>query len=231
MSCKQTILIVEDDKVLMNFLNAILTTDGYAVLKSSHGSEAISMAASHRPDLLLLDLGLPDMDGLEVIRNLREWSELPIIVLSARHHEMDKVEALDLGASDYVTKPFGNNELLARVRSALRNSAMPKAAEQNHRFCAGSLCVDFSRREVLLDGVPVYFTRTEYKIIAMLAKNAGKVLTHEYIINEVWGQYSGDNQILRVNMANIRRLIEANPADPKYIRTVMGVGYRMVEGD
>ena len=192
------------------------------------------MVASHCPDIIFLDLGLPDMDGQEVIKAIREWSQIPIIVISARSHEKDKVTALDLGADDYVTKPFGTSELLARVRTALRHTqnAGSDNSMQSGLFKAGALTVDYNKRHVYVDGNDVHLTQNEYKIVALLSKFAGRVLTYDYLIKNIWGpNVSCNNQILRVNMANIRRKIEKNPAEPNYIFTEMGVGYRMVEGD
>lgn len=230
MQNKQHILVVEDEKVISNFLYAILTTNNYGVIKAASGSEAISLAASHGPDLILLDLGLPDMDGLEVLKTIRGWSEVPIIVVSARQHEQEKVEALDAGADDYVIKPFGNSELLARIRTAIRRNAKNSGpAAEATCFQVNGLSIDYAKRRVSVGGRHVHVTPIEYKILVLLSKHAGRVLTHDYIIRQIWGPYSGDNQVLRVNMANIRRNIEENPADPKYIITEVGVGYRMVD--
>ena len=225
------ILVVEDEKVISNFLCATLTANDYNVIKVTTGREAISLAASHCPDLVLLDLGLPDMDGINVLENIRGWSDMPIIVVSARQYEFEKVEALDAGADDYVTKPFGNSELLARIRTAIRRRGVVQAggAAQAERFCLGDFCIDYVKRQVMVGDKPVHLTPIEYKIVVLLSKNAGKVLTHDAIIREIWGPYATDNQVLRVNMANIRRRIEENPADPKYILTEVGVGYRMVD--
>lgn len=227
------ILVVEDEKVISNFLCAILAADGYRTIKVTSGREAVSLAASHCPDLVLLDLGLPDMDGLDVLRSIRAWSYVPVVVVSARQHEGEKVEALDAGADDYVTKPFGNRELLARIRTAIRRGGKAHAGSANEPpvFVAGDLQVDYARRLVTVGGKQVHLTPIEYKIIVLLSKNAGKVLTHDFIVKDIWGPYATDNQVLRVNMANIRRRIEDNPADPKYILTEVGVGYRMIEGN
>jgi two-component system KDP operon response regulator KdpE len=231
MNNKVLILIVEDDEYISNFITAILTANDYGVIKAVNGKEAISMTASHVPDLILLDLGLPDIDGTEVLKSLRTWSGIPVIVVSARGNEREKVEALDLGADDYVTKPFGPSELLARIRTALRHSQ--KAAKgpdsENQKFTLGELVIDYSKRIITLDSKEVHLTPIEYKIIVLMSKHVGKVLTHDFIIKEIWGPYTNENQTLRVNMANIRRKIEENPAEPKYIITEVGVGYRMVE--
>ena len=201
------------------------------LIKTSKGKDAISMVASYCPDLILLDLGLPDIDGVEVLKMIRQWSGIPIVVVSARGHEREKVEALDLGTDDYITKPFGTSELLARIRTALRHSQKSLTANQidTGKIIVGELEIDYDKRLVYLVGKEVHLTPIEYKIIILLSKYIGKVLTHDFIIKEVWGPYSNEIQALRVNMANIRRKLEANPAEPKYIVTEVGVGYRMVE--
>lgn len=225
------ILVVEDERVISTFITAILSSNGYSVLHAATGAEAVSMIVSHMPDLMLLDLGLPDTDGLTVLKEIREWSELPIIVVSARQEEREKVEALDAGANDYVTKPFGNSELLARIRTALRQQAKQSGVGGADAgvFKVGDLRIDYVKRMVSVMGEPVHLTPIEYKLLVLLSKYAGRVLTHDFLIREAWGPYAGDSQILRVNMANIRRKIEATPADPKYILTEVGVGYRMVD--
>lgn len=232
MNHKTTILIAEDERGISNFMSTTLVANGYKTIQSYDGKNALSMISSHCPDLLLLDLGLPDMDGISILKQLREWSGLPVIIVSARDREHDKVEALDLGADDYLTKPFGTKELLARIRTALRhhlttqdNSLLPK-----NNFTAGGLFIDFNKYLVTIDSNDVHLTQIEFKIVALLAQHAGKVLTYEHIITQIWGPYAiKDNQILRVNMANIRRKIENNPGEPKYIFTEVGVGYRMAE--
>ena len=186
------------------------------------------------PDLILLDLGLPDIDGIEVIKDIRKWSNIPIIVVSARDRENDKVTALDVGADDYITKPFGTSELLARIRTALRHkrTTFDDEIKRTKKFDAKGLSIDFDKYEVTVNGRPVHFTNIEFKIIEMLCKYSGKVLTYDYILKEIWGPYAKeDNKILRVNMANIRRKIEENPAEPQYVFTEAGVGYRMIEAD
>jgi len=190
------------------------------------------LLSSHCPDLVLLDLGLPDVEGQSFIAEVRKWNQVPIIVVSARTHERDKVLALDLGADDYITKPFGTSELLARVRAALRHAAQRNSGRQTERYSCEGLTVDWEKRRVILDGQDIHLTQNEYKIVALLAQYAGKVLTYDQIIQHVWGPNAvGDNRILRVNMANIRRKLEQNPAEPQYIFTEIGVGYRMAEGD
>ena len=192
------------------------------------GADGLKQINTHKPDVVLLDLGLPDMDGLEIIEEVRAYSSVPIIVISARTLERSKVAALDMGADDYLTKPFGTAELLARIRTALRHSQ--KTANENTRYEVGDLMIDFERRLVKVKDQDVHLTQIEYKLVSLLAQNAGRVLTYETIISKIWGPYAdSDNQILRVNMAHIRRKLEENPAEPQYIFTEIGVGYRMRE--
>jgi len=234
MQNKLTILVVEDDTGISNFIHVILDSNGYEVLTAKTGADAMMLATSRCPDLILLDLGLPDMDGDGIIRSIRSWSAIPIIVVSARSHEKDKVEALDLGADDYVTKPFGSAELLARIRTALRHTESRTLGPDGPSGCykAGALTIDYDTRRAFLSGVDIHLTQTEFRIVARLAKYGGRVLTYDQIIKAVWGPNSGsDTQILRVNMAHIRRKLEVNPAEPQYIFTEMGVGYRLIEGD
>lgn len=231
MSHTTTILIVEDDDRIRNYIKTVLTSCGYATLETGNGRTALAMIASHTPDLLLLDLGLPDQDGQEIIRDVRSWSQMPVVVVSARGHEQDKVQALDNGADDYITKPFGTDELLARIRAALRHGSM-RTGKENRVYRANGLMVDTERRIVQVDGNTIHLTQTEYRIVQLLCMHAGKVITHDYILREVWGPFSGcDTQILRVNMANIRRKLEKDPTMPEYITTEIGVGYRMIEMD
>ena len=235
MEIKPKILIVEDESRIANFISAILTSNGYEAISAASAKEASSMLSSHCPDLVLLDLGLPDADGLDIIRSAREWTQLPIIVVSARMHERDKVAALDAGADDYITKPFGTSELLARIRTALRHTrtnASSDSVSASGLFTAKGLTIDYNKHWVLIDGENAHLTQNEFKIVSLLGIHAGKVLTYDFIMKELWGpQSKGSNQILRVNMANIRRKIEKNPAEPEYIFTEVGVGYRMVEGE
>lgn len=235
MNIREKILVVEDEKSIAHFISTVLNSNGYEAMQARTGAEAMSMISSHCPDLIILDLGLPDMDGLEILRGLRTWSSLPVVVVSARSHERDKVDALDLGADDYLTKPFGTDELLARVRAAIRHTRTASGNDeiaQKGTFTVGRLTVDFNKHQVLVDGENARLTLSEFRIVALLAKFAGKVLTYDFIIKELWGpRAGGDNQILRVNMANIRRKVEKNPAEPEYLFTEVGVGYRMAEGD
>lgn len=232
MENKELILIVEDDESVGTSIATMLHANGYRTLRSTDGNSAMTMISSHCPDLILLDLGLPDVDGLAVLESVRRWSMLPIVVVSARGHEHEKVRALDLGADDYVTKPFGTSELLARIRTALRHGHAANRGEAKPltQFVNGDLRIDFDKRKVLLGSEEIHFSRIEYNILTQLAQHAGRVLTYDHIIKAVWGPFApNDNQILRVNMANIRRKIEKNPAEPQYILTEIGVGYRMTE--
>ena len=228
-------LIVEDEQNISNFISTVLSANDYDTLIAVDGAEAMSMITSHCPDLIILDLGLPDMDGLDILRDVRSWSNLPVIVVSARTHERDKVTALDLGADDYLEKPFGTSELLARIRTAIRHTRTPLAnggIAQSGKFSVGELTIDYDKHHVLIRGEDAHLTLNEFKIVALLGKYAGKVLTYDYMIREIWGpKAKADNQILRVNMANIRRKIEKNPAEPEYIFTEIGVGYRMKDAD
>ncbi|MGB7595611.1 MAG: response regulator transcription factor [Erysipelotrichaceae bacterium] len=230
MKNKTTILIIEDELAISNFISAVLTSNDYAVLRAATGQEGITMAASFAPELILLDLGLPDMDGIDVLNRIRQWSDIPVIVVSARVFEKEKVQALDLGADDYITKPFGTSELLARVRTAIRHKQGDKKSEADEsKIDIGNLRIDFGKHLVTVEGKEIHLTPIEYKILLLLARNRGKVLTLDYLSKEIWGPYTFENNALRVNMANIRRKIEKNPAEPQYILTEVGVGYRMKE--
>lgn len=224
-------MIVEDDEKIRGFIAAVLTSNEYRIVIAETGAEAVTMASSHCPDLILLDLGLPDMDGIEVLKTIRKWTGLPIIIVSARGHENEKVEALDLGADDYITKPFGSSELLARIRTGLRHTQAVAGGAQDGdaRLKLGDLEIDYTRRIVTVDGAEIHLTPIEYKIIVLLSRHLGKVLTYDAVMREVWGPYASERQALRVNMANIRRKLEANPGEPKHIVTEVGVGYRMLE--
>lgn len=232
MDNKFHILIVEDDNNISSFISDILNSFNYTTTIAKNALDAINIAKNQSPDLLLLDLGLPDMDGTEVIRNVRKWSTVPIIVLSARDMGQDKVTALDLGADDYVTKPFDTPEFLARIRTALRRQYHDSEESKANIYRSGDLIIDFEKRLITRGGEIIHLTQNEYKIIAMLSKSAGKVISHDDIIENVWGSnVSGDNKILRVNMTNIRKKLEVNPSEPKFIHTVSGIGYRMSESD
>ncbi|MCI2058318.1 MAG: response regulator transcription factor [Oscillibacter sp.] len=235
MKIREKVLIVEDEHSIARFISTILTSHGYESLGAQTGAQAQSLISSWCPDLVILDLGLPDMDGMEILKSLRTWSSLPVVVVSARSHERDKVTALDLGADDYLTKPFGTDELLARVRTAIRHTRTTSQNSEIARtgsYTVDELTIDYNKHQVLLRGENVHLTLSEFRIVALLGKYAGKVLTYDYLIKELWGPRAGnDNQILRVNMANIRRKIEKNPAEPHYIFTEVGVGYRMVESE
>ena len=221
------ILVVDDERPIRRFLNASLSGQ-YTVLEAATGAEALAMAVSGRPDVIILDLGLPDMDGLEVARRLREWTQIPIIVVSVRDQEEDKIAALDAGADDFLTKPFGVGELTARMRAALRRSAYP---ESEPVFQKDDLLVDLARRNVLKQGQVVNLTPTEYAILRLLVQHAGKVMTHEQLIRSIWGSESAsdeeDSHLLRVNVSNLRRKLETDPSRPRYIVTEPGVGYRL----
>jgi len=221
-----TVLLVEDEAPMRRFLRVALEGQGYKLLEAETAREGLSLAASHQPDLALMDLGLPDMDGLELTKRLREWSKVPIIVLSARGQERDKIEALDAGADDYLTKPFSTGELLARMRAALRHR--PQGAEAEPVFRTDEWEVDFARREVTARGVPVHLTPNEFKLLAVLARHAGKVLTHRQLLREVWGAaQAAQPHYLRVYMAQLRHKLEADPARPRHLITESGVGYRL----
>ena len=235
MEKKCLVLVVEDEPGITNYIKTILSANGYGFLHAKDGANAMMMVTSHCPDLVLLDLGLPDMDGTKIIQRVREWSRVPIIVVSARTHEREKVETLDLGADDYITKPFGSAELLARIRTALRHAADSRQTSDMPMegvFQSGALTVDYGKRRAYIDGEDIRLTQIEYKIVALLSCYAGRVLTYDQMMKSVWGPNSaGEHQILRVNMANIRRKMEPVPAVPRYIVTETGVGYRMTEGD
>ena len=230
---KIKIMIIEDEDAISNFIATTLKANTYAPLVAKTAGEALSMIPSHCPDLILLDLGLPDMDGIEILKKIREWSSTPVIVVSARGEESDKVQALDLGADDYIAKPFGTSELLARIRTALRHSMKNSArVSATDVFKTKGLMIDFDKRLVSVDGKDIHLTQIEFKIVSLLAKSAGRVLTYDYIIKEIWGpNMKNDNRILRVNMANIRKKFGAKPGESKYITNELGVGYRMNYSD
>lgn len=231
MENKPYILIVEDDRPIRNFIAAAVSSQGYKYIETDKGNEAISLSMSNNPDLIILDLGLPDIDGIEVISKVREFSDVPIIIVSARANERQKVEALDKGADDYLIKPFGIGELLARIRVSLRHSMINKDKEEIlSTFKVRQLVIDFDKRRVILNNEEIHLTPIEYKILSLLCRYSGKVLTHSFIIREVWGtSFGSETQSLRVFMASLRRKIEKDPAQPEYIYTEVGVGYRLVD--
>src|SRR5437868_878102 len=226
------VLVIEDELPIRRFLRTSLTGENYRVTEAETGQQAIRLAAQQPPDLVILDLGLPDMDGQEVLQKLREWLTAPIIILSARDQEKQKVAALDNGADDYLTKPFSTAELLARIRVALRHAATTGAEAENSTFETGDLTIDLARRQVFVKGREVHLTPLEYKLLATLVRHAGKVLTHRFLLKEVWGPlHSEETHYLRVFMASLRRKIEDDPAQPKILLTEQGVGYRLSEAD
>lgn len=234
MNPKHSILLIEDEENIRSFISTALKKQGYKFTTASTGQEGLHLCASLCPDAILLDLGLPDMDGMEVIQRLREWSSTPIIVISARSHEQEKAKALDLGADDYITKPFSTIELLARIRTSLRHSSQLAGASTQFIpvYRHKDLVIDYEKHLVTLNGEMIHLTQIEFKLLTLLSQNSGRVLTYSYIMEKIWGPYvDNNNQILRVNMANIRRKIEKNPATPEYVYTEIGIGYRMAEGD
>ena len=231
MNIREKILIVEDEKSIAHFISTILNSNDYETLLARSGSEAKTMISSHCPDLVILDLGLPDMDGIEIIKKIRSWSNLPIIVVSARGEDADKVVALDAGADDYLTKPFSVEELLARIRVALRRVRYDsqKTSAEAALYENGDLKIDYAGGRACCRGAEMKLTPMEYKLLCLLAKNTGKVLTHNYLLNEVWGSpAASDTPSLRVFMATLRKKIEEDPSHPRYIQTHIGVGYRMI---
>ena len=227
---KYKILVVEDDRNIINMIQAVLDSNGYQVLTAQRCQQGILMLTSHVPDLVLLDLGLPDRDGLDFIRHIRRESTVPVLVLSARTQETDKVQALDLGANDYITKPFGTQELLARVRAALRNRRLNADASglSAGKFHLEDLVIDYDRRLVSIADTEIKLTQTEYNILAYLSQHTGKVLTYSVIIGSIWGRMDeGSVKKLQVNMANIRKKLSVKPGDTRYIINELGVGYRM----
>ncbi len=222
------ILLIEDDPQIRRFLRASLVTQGYDLLEAGTGREGLALAASRVPDVVLLDLGLPDMDGLEVIKQLRTWSSVPVIILSARGQERDKVANLDAGADDYLTKPFGVAELLARIRVALRKSQPVDEGRPEASYSLGKIKIDFERRLVFRESEEIHLTPIEYKLLAALLKHRGKVVTHRQLLKEVWGpSYVEQNPYLRIFILNLRRKLEEDPARPQYLLTEPGVGYRL----
>lgn len=222
------VLVVEDEPQMRKFIRASLSSHGHRVIEAQRASEAVSLMTSHNPEIILLDLGLPDGDGIDLTRALREWSRVPIIVLSARGREDDKVAALDAGADDYLTKPFGVNELLARMRVALRHARTAAGAAEAPVLEFGDLKIDLVRREVSRGGEALHLTPIEYKLLILLAQNAGKVLMHRQILKEVWGPaYANQTHYVRVHMAELRKKVEIDPSRPRLLVTEPGVGYRL----
>jgi two-component system KDP operon response regulator KdpE len=227
MSQEATILLIEDEPEIRRFLRTTLPAHGFRLHEAATGQDGITEAKARNPDLILLDLGLPDIEGNEVIRQLREWTATPIIVLSARDQEQAKVAALDLGADDYITKPFGVNELLARVRTALRHASRTSESGESV-FTLGDMKVDLVRRQVLVSGKDIHLTPIEYKLLTTLIRYAGRVMTHRQLLKEVWGPLHVDEgHYLRVYMRQLRNKLEKNPAHPRYLVTELGVGYRL----
>lgn len=227
-SSPATLLLIEDDPQIRRFLQATLASQGFRLVEAPTGAAGLAEAASHPPELVILDLGLPDMDGLEVIQKLREWTRIPILILSARGREQDKIEALDAGADDYVSKPFGIGELLARVRVALRHVAWGGGEGEESRFAVGELSVDLARRSVTVAGRAVHLTPIEYRLLAVLVRHPGRIVTHRQLLGEVWGpQHIEQAHYLRVYAGQLRRKLEQDPARPRYLLTEPGVGYRL----
>ena len=225
---KGMILLIEDEPQMQRFLRIVLQGQGFRFIEAQTGQEGLVQAATRSPDIILLDLGLPDIDGLEVTRRLREWSDIPIIVISAREQEQDKIKALDAGADDYLTKPFGAGELLARIRVAIRHKVMRQSTTGEPVFILDKLRVDMSRRQVFLNEQEVHLTPIEYKLLTVLIQNAGKVVTHSQLLKEVWGpSYSKETQYLRVYMTQLRHKLESDPARPRFLINEPGIGYRL----
>lgn len=231
MSVRDLILIVEDDKKIANFLETVLNANEYDTVIAAKGAEALSLLTSYCPELILLDIGLPDMDGFSFLRKIRTWSPVPVIIVSAHMHEREIIRGLDLGADDYIIKPFGTGELLARIRSTLRRAGTAAdSAAAAAVFRTGDLAIDYDKHQVTVGKEVIPLTKSEYRIVTLLSRHAGKVVTYDRILVELWGPGAeGNNHILRVNMANIRRKIEASPTEPRYIFTEIGVGYRMAD--
>jgi two-component system KDP operon response regulator KdpE len=222
------IVVIEDDPAIRRFLRTGLAAHSFKVFEADHGRQGIIEAGVRKPDLIILDLGLPDMDGVEVIKSIRQWSAMPIIILSARSSEQHKIDALDAGADDYLTKPFGLGELLARIRVAMRHSVSSPAQDQNGIFSTGELKVDLLKRQIFVGDKEVHLTPIQYRLLSMLIKNAGKVLTHQYLLKEVWGpSYRDNSHYLRIYMSQLRQKLEADPTQPQYLLTESGIGYRL----
>jgi len=229
---KELILLIEDEPQMRRFLRVTLQSQGYRLIEAETGGDGLIQAAGRQPAVILLDLGLPDLDGLEITAKLREWTATPIIIISAREQERDKVRALDAGADDYLTKPFGADELLARIRVSLRHRARMEAGQEQPIFQAGELRVDFTRRQVILSGEEKHLTPIEYRLLTTLIRYADRVVTHNQLLREVWGpRHANQVQYLRVYMAQLRQKLEADPARPRFFINEPGIGYRFKSGD
>jgi len=222
------IVVIEDDPAIRLFLRTGLGAHGFKVFEADRGRQGIVEAGVRKPDLIILDMGLPDMDGINVIKTIREWSAVPIIILSARSTEQHKIDALDAGADDYLTKPFGLGELLARIRVAMRHSVSSPAQDKTGVFTTGALKVDLLKRQIFVDDREVHLTPIQYRLLSVMIKNAGKVLTHQYLLKEVWGpSYRDNSHYLRIYMSQLRQKLETDPAQPQYLLTESGIGYRL----
>jgi two-component system, OmpR family, KDP operon response regulator KdpE len=221
------IIVIEDDPPIRKFLRTSLSTQGFSVFEAESGKQGLVEAGVRKPDLIILDLGLPDMDGLDVIRAIREWSSVPIVVLSARSQEQHKIDALDQGADDYLIKPFGFGELMARIRVALRHANRPTEGAPSDELLVGRLKIDLNNRQICVDGEEVHLTPIQFRLLSVLVKHAGKVMTHQQILREVWGpSYQENAHYLRIYMSQLRQKLEADPTQPQYLLTESGVGYR-----
>ncbi|MDD4075424.1 MAG: response regulator transcription factor [Eubacteriales bacterium] len=229
MNDKRTILVIEDDPYISHFIDISLSKEAYAVLIAKTAAEGLFLISSHHPEIVLLDLGLPDKDGIDLLRELRTFSDVPVLIVSARGQETEKIAALDLGANDYITKPFHMGELMARIRVAERFIQKSDTEKGNTDFTCDWLSVDYEKRKVLVDGEEIHLTPTEYKTLLLLIANRGKVLTHNFIIRQIWGYEGGDSKSVRVFMANLRRKLEKDTAHPRFILTEIGVGYRFAD--
>lgn len=222
-----SIILIEDEKQIRRFVKTSLEAEGYQVFEAETGKQGVIETATRKPDLVILDLGLPDMDGIDVIGRIREWSNLPVIILSARSEESEKIDALDAGADDYLTKPFGSGELLARIRVALRRQMLSPQG-QGSIFAIDRLSIDLAGHRVILDETEVHLTPIEYRLLSILAKHAGKVLTHRFLLKEVWGpSHVDDAHYLRIYMGQLRHKLEKEPVNPRYLLTEIGIGYRL----
>lgn len=229
MNAAPRVLVIDDEAQIRRFLDIGLRAEGYEVLQAATAAEGLALAATREPDLVILDLGLPDRDGHEVLAELRQWSQVPVLMLSVRSAEIEKVRALDAGANDYVTKPFGIQELMARLRALLRDRAVAGAEEAQPRYDDDRLSIDLAKREVLLDGLPLSLTRKEYAVLALLLRHAGRVVTQQQLLREVWGaSHVQDSQYLRIVIGKLRQKLGDDPTQPRWLKTEPGVGYRFV---